>query len=107
MQTSLTLNSMSFLVEQVFSGSPMLLLGDSLLWGMRMEEMDLVSIKGARPQDLQDYLVNQQIDLNYQVIAVVCGGNCFKEKNKNGIIRPNCSLFCVSNFQLERLQISV
>ena len=103
MQTSLSLNSMSFPMEQVFSGSSMLLLGDSLLRGMRMAEMDLVSIKGARPQDLQDYLVNQQIDLNYQVIAVVCGGNCFKEKNKNGIIRPNCSTFRVSNFLTLRM----
>ena len=104
MQTSVSLNSMSFLVERVFTGNSMLLLGDSLLWGFGMGELDLISIKGARPEDLQEYLVDQEIQLNdYQVIAVVCGGNCFKEKRKKGILRPNCSPFRVSNFFLLRM----
>ena len=72
MQTSVVINSMSFLVEFVHR-HPMLLLGDSLLWGFRMAEVDLISIKGARHEDLQQYLENNEVAMNsYKVIAVVC-----------------------------------
>ena len=99
MQNSVVINSMSFLVEELINGSPMLLLGDSLLWGFRMAEVDLISIKGARPQDLEQYLMNNPLPMDtYRVIAVICGGNCFKQKVKNGVVRPNCSPFRVSNF---------
>ena len=89
---------MSFLVEQVLEAKPLLLLSDSLLWGFRTSEADLISIEGARPQDLQQFLINNQIALNsYKAFAIVCGGNCFIEKKTNGIARPNCSPFRVSN----------
>ena len=92
---------MSFLVEQVLDAKPLLILADSLLCGFRMSEADLISIKGARPQDIQQFLLNNQVALNeYRAIAVVCGGNCFKEKKKNGVIRPDCSPFRVSNCSL-------
>ena len=99
MQTSVAINGMSFLVHENISRKPVLILGDSLLWGFRMEECDVISIKGARPQDLEEYLVEYDRSLNlYGAIAVVCGGNCFKEKVKNGVLRPNCSPFRVSYF---------
>ena len=96
MRTRVIINSMSFLVEQVYHTNPLLILSDSLLRGFRIREADLISIKGTRPQDLEVFLNDKQIALNnYKVGAIVCGGNCFKEKMKNGICRPNCSPFCV------------
>ena len=101
MQTSQNINGMSFLVEQVLEAKPLLILADSLLWGFRMSEADLICIKGARPEDIQEFLTNNEVALNqYQAVAVLCGGNCFKEKKKNGVIRPNCSPFRVSNCSL-------
>ena len=101
MQTTENINAMSFLVEQVLDAKPLLILADSLLWGFRMSEADLISIKGARPQDIQQFLLNNQVALNgYRAIAVVCEGNWFKEKKKSGVIRPNCSPFRVSNCSL-------
>ena len=98
MQTTVLINSMSFLVEQDLEAKPLLLLADSLLWGFRMSEADVISIKGARPQDIQQFIINNHLALNqYRAVAVVCGGNCFTEKKKNGVIRPNCSPFRVSN----------
>ena len=64
MQTSEIKNSMSFLVEQVLEAKPLLILSDSLLWGYRMAEADLISIKGARPQDLQQFLKRNEVALN-------------------------------------------
>ena len=101
MQTTENINAMSFLVEHVLDAKPLLILADSLLWGFRMSEADLISIKGARPQDIQQFLINNQVALNqYKALAVVCGGNCFKQKKENGVIRPNCSPFRVSNCSL-------
>ena len=78
MQTTENINAMSFLVEHVLDAKPLLILADSLLWGFRMSEADLISIKGARPQDIQQFLINNQVALNqYKAVAVVCGGNCF------------------------------
>ena len=74
---------MWFLVEQVLDAKPLHLLSDSLLWGFRMSEADLISIKGARPQDLQQFLITNQIARNsYKAFAIVCGGNCVKEKKR-------------------------
>ena len=37
-----------------------------------MAEADLIPIKGARPQDLQQFLINNEVALNqYKAIAIV------------------------------------
>ena len=63
--------------------------------GFRMRDADLTPIKGTRPQDLEVFLNDNQYALNiYKVLAIICGGICFKEKMKNGICRPK--LFAIS-----------
>ena len=102
MQSSVEINSMSFLMQQNIQRKPILLLGDSLLWGFTMSEVDVICIKGARPQDLEEHILQTRVELrSYQVIAVVCGGNCFKQRVKNGVTRPSCSPFRVSNFKFQ------
>ena len=65
-----------------------------------MSDVDVISTKGTRPQDLEQHILDNRVQLQrYQVIAVVCGGNCFKQRVKNGVIRPSCSSFRVSNFK--------
>ena len=65
-----------------------------------MSEVEVISIKGTRPQDLEQHILDNRVQLQrYQVIAVVCGGNWFNQRVKNGVIRPSCSPFRVSNFK--------
>ena len=76
--------------ERCLPANKTLVIGDSLLRNFTMQDCDVVSLAGARPEDVQRYLAENNLDKYYNVNIFV-GGNSSSVTVKNGRVRPEMS----------------
>ena len=82
------INDFTFKVyERCIPANNTLVIGDSLLRNFTMQDCDVVSLAGARAEDVQRYLAENNLD-TYHYVIIFVGGNSFSVTVKNGRVRP-------------------